>query len=79
MQSRIGNHGGTFHVDAIERELLREDASALVDADARHATLRVATQLDEAGLRAALERAGHPVAGLAIVRTDEGCCGGCGG
>lgn len=79
MQYAIRNHGSTFHVDAIERELLRDDATALVDADMRHALLRVATQLDEPGLLAALERAGHPVAGLAVVRMGEGCCGGCGG
>ena len=79
MQYTIRNHGSTFHVAAIERELLREDATALVDADARHAMLRIATQLDEAGLVAALARAGHPVAGLAVTRLVEGCCGGCGG
>src|SRR5262245_49719289 len=79
MQYAIRNHGSTFHVEAIARELLRDDASALVDSDARHATLRVATLLDEPALLAALARAGHPVAGLAVTRLVEGCCGGCGG
>ena len=53
--------------------------AALVDTDASHATLRVATQLDEPALLAALARAGHPVAGLAVTRLVDGCCGGCGG
>ena len=79
MQYAIRNHGSPFRVDAIARELLRDDASALVDTDARHATLRVATQLDEPALLAALARAGHPVAGLAVTRLVDGSCGGCGG
>lgn len=77
MQYAIRNHGSQFHVDAIERELLQEDAYAVVDV--RHETLRVATLLGEMALLDVFARAGQPMAGVAITRLAEGCCGGCGG
>ena len=77
MQYRIHLLGTPIDPAAIEDALLERDPSALLDLDG--GVLRVATQLDDAGLLAALARGGCPVGEPQLERVPSECCGGCGG
>jgi hypothetical protein len=77
MQFRIHLLGTPIDVAAVEDALLDRDPSALLDLD--DGVLRVATQLGDAGLLAALAAGGCPVGDPQLERVPSECCGGCGG
>lgn len=66
-------------IDAVERSLLAEDPSALVDISRAGDLLRIATSLSAIQLATLLDDAGWPVPAQQIEQLPSICCGGCSG
>ena len=79
MRYTVKNPGGTFDLDAAQARLQAEDPAAMLDLDASGTTLRLATVLLDAELRALVAAAAIGGGVLDLEREPSECCGGCGG
>ena len=65
--------------NAIDDAIRDADPAALVDTDAAHTTLRIATLLPRVEVAGLIAAAGHPVTLDQVRQLPSICCGGCSG
>jgi hypothetical protein len=79
MQFTVQTFPITPDLPRVEAALADLDPSAIVDFDARSATLRLSTLLEPSQIAQALSVGGLAVDAVQVMRMPSECCGGCGG